>query len=472
MSRRKSIGNVAFSGTALDDIPHNSDIIVANEDLDSTARLAMRRKSSKGVINLSGLSQNLIAAEPGEGFAGNDESQPLQRNNSYGARFDASIGATGDRQTPRRRGSNSGLADPIAPPTLSRSGSKQRLSFDPDSADSLTRSTSGSGAAQLPASARRLSIGGSIKISDSGTNSQPQLTRASSTGETAAKSARGGSGTGTGTDTPPSLSRRSSFSNAASNPGGSRRPSLSGDVSSSQLGPMQELKLVQDAQASMKAHPGRSVASVRKKPSYGTRNASSKRGVTILTENICLGGRDDASDLGTLQKLGITHVLNMAAQLPNFQEDRLVCMKIPVKDEEDTQITDVLPLASKFISRVEAMNGRVLVHCISGVSRSTTIVIMYLMQKHGMPLRDAYDYVYSCRPWIGPNDGFKLQMADLELHLFGASSVATQNSGPAWNFYAWNSRKASVPHMSQSDRDRANGNDGGCIVSLFNCFYS
>jgi hypothetical protein len=42
------------------------------------------------------------------------------------------------------------------------------------------------------------------------------------------------------------------------------------------------------------------------------------------------------------------------------------------------------------------------------------------------------------RPHIDPNDGFKLQMAKLEVKELGYTSMATSAAGKDWNFYGWN----------------------------------
>lgn len=66
-------------------------------------------------------------------------------------------------------------------------------------------------------------------------------------------------------------------------------------------------------------------------------------------------------------------------------------------DAEDWNITADFPAAASFIQHVENRNGRVLVHCIAGVSRSVTIVLMYLMAIHKIRLRMAYDALESMR---------------------------------------------------------------------------
>lgn len=73
----------------------------------------------------------------------------------------------------------------------------------------------------------------------------------------------------------------------------------------------------------------------------------------------------------------------------------------------------------------------------AGVSRSVSIVIMHMMITHHIRLRTSYQFIQSCRPFIAPNEGFKLQLARKEVDLFGSSSVV-RNAGKDWEFYAWN----------------------------------
>jgi len=51
-----------------------------------------------------------------------------------------------------------------------------------------------------------------------------------------------------------------------------------------------------------------------------------------------------------------------------------------------------------------------LVHCAAGISRSSTIVIAYLMQAMQFSLTEAFKYVREKRPIISPNDGFSRQL--------------------------------------------------------------
>jgi protein-tyrosine phosphatase len=70
-------------------------------------------------------------------------------------------------------------------------------------------------------------------------------------------------------------------------------------------------------------------------------------------------------------------------------------------------------------------NQKVLIHCMSGVSRSVTLVLYYLMQYHHMTLKDAYEYVTSRREqYTIPNRGFFRQLRRLEKDIHGCNSLS------------------------------------------------
>ena len=58
--------------------------------------------------------------------------------------------------------------------------------------------------------------------------------------------------------------------------------------------------------------------------------------------------------------------------------------------------------------------NRVLVHCGFGVSRSASLVIMFLMKQWNVSYDEAYDYVKVCREIIEPNEGFKEQLVKFQ----------------------------------------------------------
>ena len=74
--------------------------------------------------------------------------------------------------------------------------------------------------------------------------------------------------------------------------------------------------------------------------------------------------------------LGITHVLSVCPDYPADPKDsHHLC--IPVQDSEFENLLVHLPLACSFIQNAIDAGGKVLVHCVMGVSRSATVICAY-----------------------------------------------------------------------------------------------
>lgn len=79
---------------------------------------------------------------------------------------------------------------------------------------------------------------------------------------------------------------------------------------------------------------------------------------------------------------------------------------------------------SVLLAKVTHENGRVLVHCVAGVSRSATLCLAYFIKYGGMSLREAFAYVVKRRPCIRPNNTFFKQLIDFEIENRGTASVS------------------------------------------------
>ncbi len=190
---------------------------------------------------------------------------------------------------------------------------------------------------------------------------------------------------------------------------------------------------------------------------------------TLIVPGIYLGDRRDAANINLLQKLCISHVLNCAKQLPNYHKHDFVYCNLDVLDKLNANIEQYFPTAVAFIHAALQKRTGVLVHCIAGVSRSTSCLIAYLMYYKNMRLVDAYHLVKSKRPIIMPNKSFRLQLAQFEIDIFGDSSVA-QSASKVWNFYKWNKVKGTVPVWKKCRRKRnstvADQEDGGMSSAI------
>lgn len=125
---------------------------------------------------------------------------------------------------------------------------------------------------------------------------------------------------------------------------------------------------------------------------------------------LLLSSQDAAHDMDLLRKFKVTHVLNVAYGVANPFPHLVRYRTVTVLDLPDTDITSYLPECCAFIEEAKEEGGVVLVHCNAGVSRSTSMVIGYLMTKEGLAFDEALKQVKAARPSICPNPGFLLQL--------------------------------------------------------------
>ncbi len=81
-----------------------------------------------------------------------------------------------------------------------------------------------------------------------------------------------------------------------------------------------------------------------------------------------------AKSVDLRRQFGITHIVSVCPDFPFLGPNHLV---IPVQDSEYDDILIHLPDACRFILNALDSGGRVLVHCLMGISRSATVVAAY-----------------------------------------------------------------------------------------------
>ncbi|XP_010767201.1 uncharacterized protein [Notothenia coriiceps] len=130
-----------------------------------------------------------------------------------------------------------------------------------------------------------------------------------------------------------------------------------------------------------------------------------------------------AQNKTSLQKLGITHVLNAAHSKrgsvgnQSFYGNDFVYCGIPADDSTHFDLDVYFNPAADFIHKaLKTHDGKVLVHCIMGMSRSSTLVLAYLMIYHQLPLKRALQKLIQKRA-IYPNRNFLALLLDLDLQL-------------------------------------------------------
>jgi len=126
-----------------------------------------------------------------------------------------------------------------------------------------------------------------------------------------------------------------------------------------------------------------------------------------------------ATNLITLSRLGITHVVSVVMD-PWYQyPSDIHHMCLPIHDLPTSNIGDYLDSCIAWIRDAlnKDENSRVMVHCMWGMSRSASVVIAYMMATQRMSLLKSLTYVKGKRRIVRPNRGFLGQLILYEAKL-------------------------------------------------------
>lgn len=142
-----------------------------------------------------------------------------------------------------------------------------------------------------------------------------------------------------------------------------------------------------------------------------------------IIDNIFLGSKSAAMNIDWLKQNKITHVLDIGSSFPiqHYEKDynslKICRTFILISDQTDVPIKSIFSLCHNIIDSCLNSNGKILVHCEMGISRSSTIIISYLMYKNKMAMDTALTIVKEKRSIIRPNCGFLYQLLKYENEL-------------------------------------------------------
>jgi serine/threonine/tyrosine-interacting protein len=113
--------------------------------------------------------------------------------------------------------------------------------------------------------------------------------------------------------------------------------------------------------------------------------------------------------------------------------------------------------AKAYIDHALAQDGRILVHCGDGISRSPAIVTAYVMCTQSLSTEDAFQYVQARRFCISPNQGFQHQIEAYQ-HIYEAAKQSAMD--PALNLRASEGRKRDIEEDEAEEDDMPMGQGG------------
>ncbi|KAK6174230.1 hypothetical protein SNE40_017549 [Patella caerulea] len=133
--------------------------------------------------------------------------------------------------------------------------------------------------------------------------------------------------------------------------------------------------------------------------------------------HVYLGDSGHASQKELLKRIGFTAILNVSSNCVNHFPTDFEYMTIRVCDNSTADLSSWFDAAFNFMDSITENDGKVLVHCHAGVSRSVTICLAYLMFKSHLSLDLAYEHVRDRRSIIDPNLNFMQQLRRYESEL-------------------------------------------------------
>lgn len=132
--------------------------------------------------------------------------------------------------------------------------------------------------------------------------------------------------------------------------------------------------------------------------------------VEIIKGKLYLGNNEGAKNLELLKKNNITGILICGYFLSEFYPNEFKYKTLEFEDNEYEIITYSLVKGIDFIDN----NETVFVHCRKGVSRSSSVVIAYLMFHFKKPYDEIFNYVLKKKSNIQPNNNFIKQLKEFE----------------------------------------------------------
>lgn len=137
----------------------------------------------------------------------------------------------------------------------------------------------------------------------------------------------------------------------------------------------------------------------------------------ILYEKLWISNEKTAFNYQLLKNLGIKQILTIGSEIKEHTDPYFTTMRINIYDTHVESIFHWFEKTNEFINA-----GPTLVHCVMGISRSSTLVLAYVMFHKKLNLKDAFNFVYKKRQ-ISPNLGFLAELVKYEKTLLKANNT-------------------------------------------------
>lgn len=124
-----------------------------------------------------------------------------------------------------------------------------------------------------------------------------------------------------------------------------------------------------------------------------------------IIENLFIGSFAAAGNKEALQANNITHIVVAASGHQQKFPDNFKYMTLTILDSPEEDIKKYFDETGVFIDECIKSNGSALVHCHAGISRSSSVILAYMIKYKKMKFEDALALAKSKREKINPNQG-------------------------------------------------------------------
>ena len=167
----------------------------------------------------------------------------------------------------------------------------------------------------------------------------------------------------------------------------------------------------------------------------------------VIPNKLYFGNQILAKDDSRLKQLGIKAIIDLinyndpSKQIKHSKDFNYLHLSI---EDVPTNNADWAEEGSNFIEEQIKNNNPVYVHCAQGISRSSTLVMHYLMTREKQNLKTVFFKLKELRNIIDPTTGFMNSLCNLDEKLFGKKSFTIDE-------YSLFCLKESFPDINESE---------------------
>jgi protein-tyrosine phosphatase len=138
----------------------------------------------------------------------------------------------------------------------------------------------------------------------------------------------------------------------------------------------------------------------------------------IIENKLYLGDIMDANNESFITNNNVTTIICIAKEGKIDNIKNISIYYFDIDDDIFFDLYEYFDFITKLIDERMEHEGSVLVNCICGISRSSTIIIAYLMKYCDLILKTALKEVHHVRSYILPNENFIRQLIKYEDNIF------------------------------------------------------